>query len=130
MEDICDMNDRHALEVQIMEFGQVPKQLFTKPHVRRILQQSPKVLLNTEDYNNREYSVELVDTVRLHKEAVTCVLCAGDRVISVGKDGTLKVYDMVQEKQIRSVVLSSTSLSSCVMIDENTVAVGSWDNEM
>ncbi|XP_069951437.1 protein FAN isoform X2 [Cherax quadricarinatus] len=32
---ITDLNDRLALEVQITEFGQVPKQLFTKPHPRR-----------------------------------------------------------------------------------------------
>lgn len=30
-----DLNERHALEVQIMEFGQIPKQVFTVPHPRR-----------------------------------------------------------------------------------------------
>lgn len=32
---ITDLNDRLALEVQITEFGQVPKQLFLKPHPQR-----------------------------------------------------------------------------------------------
>ena len=32
---ITDLNERAALEQQIMEFGQTPKQLFTKPHVAR-----------------------------------------------------------------------------------------------
>lgn len=32
---ITDLNDRLALEVQITEFGQVPKQLFGRPHPRR-----------------------------------------------------------------------------------------------
>ncbi|XP_045592665.1 protein FAN-like isoform X4 [Procambarus clarkii] len=32
---ITDLNDRLALEVQITEFGQVPKQLFCRPHPRR-----------------------------------------------------------------------------------------------
>lgn len=32
---ITDLNDRLALEVQITEFGQVPKQLFSKPHPQR-----------------------------------------------------------------------------------------------
>ncbi|KAG7168899.1 FAN-like [Homarus americanus] len=32
---ITDLNDRLALEVQITEFGQVPKQLFSRPHPKR-----------------------------------------------------------------------------------------------
>lgn len=32
---VDDLNDRHALEVQIMEFGQIPKQVFTVPHPQR-----------------------------------------------------------------------------------------------
>lgn len=31
-----DFGKRHALEVQIMEFGQIPKQLFTVPHPSRL----------------------------------------------------------------------------------------------
>ncbi|XP_045767552.1 protein FAN-like [Maniola jurtina] len=126
---IYDMNDRHALEVQIMEFGQVPKQLFTKPHVRKIIPHITKQL-SIQDYENNEYSLECIDTIWLHKEAVNCVLRKEDRIISVCKDGTLKVYDMGQRKQIRSVILSSTPLSCCVMVDEHIVAVGSWDNEI
>ncbi|CAH2104383.1 unnamed protein product [Euphydryas editha] len=129
LECIYDMNDRHALEVQIMEFGQVPKQLFTKPHVRKIL---PKILkpLSNQGYDNKEYIMKCLNTISLHKEAVTSALRNGDIIISVSKDGTLKVYDMVQMKQIRSVILCSTPLSSCVMVDQNIVAAGSWDNEI
>lgn len=121
------MNDRHALEVQIMEFGQVPKQLFTKPHVKRITHQITKPLVKEKTPFN---TMECMKTIELHKEAVTCILRVDSKVISVGKDGTLKVFDTGLCKQIRSVVLSSTPLSSCVMVDGNTVAVGSWDNEM
>jgi factor associated with neutral sphingomyelinase activation len=32
---ISDLNERHALEVQIMEFGQIPKQVFKVPHPQR-----------------------------------------------------------------------------------------------
>ncbi|XP_028155819.1 protein FAN-like isoform X2 [Ostrinia furnacalis] len=129
LERVYDMNDRHALEVQIMEFGQVPKQLFTRPHVRKVGHQIAKPLC-CPDPVAVSYSVECVDTIRLHKEAVTCVLRQGKRIISVGKDGTLKVYDLEQKKQIRSIILCETPLSSCVMIDEQTVAAGSWDNEI
>lgn len=76
------------------------------------------------------YKLECIDTICLHKDAVTCVVRQGARIISVGKDGILKVYDAEQRKQIRSVILCTTPLSSCVMVDENIVAAGSWDNEM
>ena len=33
---VKDINERAALEQQIMEFGQTPKQLFTHPHPRRL----------------------------------------------------------------------------------------------
>lgn len=128
LECVYDMNDRHALEVQIMEFGQVPKQLFTKPHVRKISPRITKPLFNLDC--NASYKMDCIDVLQLHKEAVTCAIRSENRVISVGKDGTLKVYDTLLKKQIRSVILSSTPLSSCVMVDNNTVAVGSWDNEM
>lgn len=35
LDAIADLNERHALEVQIMEFGQIPKQVFRVPHPRR-----------------------------------------------------------------------------------------------
>lgn len=37
LESITDPAQRHALEVQIMEFGQIPKQVFRHPHPKRIL---------------------------------------------------------------------------------------------
>jgi factor associated with neutral sphingomyelinase activation len=128
LELVYDMNDRHALEVQIMEFGQIPKQLFTKPHVRKIGYVVEKPLSQSEEPIT--YKVDCLDEIRLHKEAVTCALRHGSRVISVGKDGALKVYDVSLRKQIRSIILCQTPLSSCVMIDDNIVAAGSWDNEM
>lgn len=36
LDTIRDINDRHGLEVQIMEFGQIPKQIFTLPHPKRL----------------------------------------------------------------------------------------------
>lgn len=35
LNSIADLNERHALEVQIMEFGQIPKQVFKVPHPKR-----------------------------------------------------------------------------------------------
>lgn len=36
LDTVQDINDRHGLEVQIMEFGQIPKQVFTLPHPKRL----------------------------------------------------------------------------------------------
>lgn len=36
LDTIKDLNDRHGLEVQIMEFGQIPKQVFKLPHPKRL----------------------------------------------------------------------------------------------
>lgn len=36
LDTVRDINDRHGLEVQIMEFGQIPKQVFTLPHPKRL----------------------------------------------------------------------------------------------
>ncbi|KAL4712825.1 hypothetical protein ACJJTC_011895 [Scirpophaga incertulas] len=127
LELVYDMNDRHALEVQIMEFGQIPKQLFTKPHVRKVGNVVEKVKDNSEQ---KSYTIECIDVISLHKKEVTCVIRQGSKIISVGKDGTLKVYDSTHKKQIRSVILCETPLSSCVMIDDNIVAAGSWGNEI
>lgn len=35
LDSITDPNERHTLEVQIMEFGQIPKQVFQVPHPKR-----------------------------------------------------------------------------------------------
>jgi hypothetical protein len=41
LETINDLEQRYALEIQIGEFGQVPKQLFMSPHPQRLLPTSP-----------------------------------------------------------------------------------------
>lgn len=41
MDAIRKLEDRYALEVQIGEFGQVPKQIFTSPHPQKRTKNSP-----------------------------------------------------------------------------------------
>lgn len=50
LEVVKDPSHRQALEVQIMEFGQVPKQVFNVPHPRRKL----GIPLLTEPYQVKE----------------------------------------------------------------------------
>lgn len=43
LNDIQNPNEKHALQTQIMEFGQIPKQIFRKPH-------PPKTCLLINDF--------------------------------------------------------------------------------
>lgn len=55
LEVVKDPSHRQALEVQIMEFGQVPKQVFNVPHPRRKL----GILLLTEPYQVQEDETQI-----------------------------------------------------------------------
>ncbi|ELT88952.1 hypothetical protein CAPTEDRAFT_180999 [Capitella teleta] len=52
LEKVEDLNQRAALETQIMEFGQTPKQLFRHPHPRRI----PPLTVPPEPYESHAAS--------------------------------------------------------------------------
>lgn len=43
VDTIYDLSEKHALEVQIMEFGQIPKQIFKIPHPQRLNSIPPSV---------------------------------------------------------------------------------------
>lgn len=47
LDTIRDINDRHGLEIQIMEFGQIPKQIFTLPHPKRSVSLLDKLYVET-----------------------------------------------------------------------------------
>lgn len=49
LESITDSEERHAKEVQIMEFGQVPKKIFNLPHPQRHAQLIPRGIANKGD---------------------------------------------------------------------------------
>lgn len=73
-----------------------------------------------------------------HKDSVSCVSLmnegSGDDVISVGRDGMLKLYSMKTGKLTRSVSLSPLPLSSCVsykpLSQSNILVAGCWDNTL
>lgn len=118
LDKINDLAKRHALEVQISEFGQIPKQLFTRPHVQKIV---PKPIqmrklssidtewfakdeTDTNDENRMENTYEtltLAASYQTHKNLICFVLIDGKMVISTGKDGLLKCYNMDEKRQIR-----------------------------
>ncbi|XP_055712344.1 protein FAN-like [Phlebotomus papatasi] len=136
LDEVTDMAHRHALEVQISEFGQIPNQLFTRPHVPRVVTNpqasalSPSVPKSPE---NEEMPLLMDLTLKVkyqaHKDVITSVVVDGTNIISTGKDGVLKCYDFAKQKQLRSVRVTSMPISSCIKLPgANVVVLGSWDN--
>lgn len=127
LDGINDFTKRHALEVQISEFGQIPKQLFDKPHVPRNMngtigsrrlshnqsrQNSFSITNDGHEGNITGASQILLDNFeclvfderyQTHKDLISCVLCdvESNAVMSTGKDALLKCYNFVEKRQIR-----------------------------
>ncbi|KAL3186635.1 hypothetical protein MRX96_027445 [Rhipicephalus microplus] len=66
----------------------------------------------------------------LHKEMVTDVCFSANKknIFSVSQDSLLKLYSLEQKQQLRSASVSDMTLSSCIVINDKTVVVASWDN--
>ncbi|XP_060598454.1 protein FAN-like, partial [Ruditapes philippinarum] len=156
LDSIKDPNERACMEIQIMEFGQVPKQLFTTPHpVRSTSKEHPPdmaipphvishehrsktpetdqveedAILQTVDFTNMHKIV----TFSKHKDSITDVkLCLEKKMaFSVSQDSLLKLYCLEEQRQLRSVTIANMALSSCiVMPDCKTVICGAWDNNV
>lgn len=117
--DLCAVRDpvtRHMYEIQILEFGQIPRQLFTKPHPARFAGLIPPPFpirsldvktgsREEEDgvenrfrswSQSRLFDLQLENVFQGHKKPVTGVAIVsqnGDmQAASVSLDGFLKVY--------------------------------------
>lgn len=114
LDHVNDLTKRHALEVQISEFGQVPKQLFTKPHVPRLCsdhlrrlssvdkEHVPDVVdTNTQLLVDSFKTITFLENYQTHKDLISSVLVDGSIVVSTGKDGLLKCYNTKEKRQIR-----------------------------
>ncbi|XP_031833417.1 protein FAN isoform X2 [Nomia melanderi] len=143
LDTIRDANDRHGLEVQIMEFGQIPKQIFTLPHPKRSVSLMDKLyelqfLPGNESLGEKAFELRQLMTFQSHKESVSSIIVMNaekiDEVASVGQDGNLKLYSIKTKKLTRSVALSMLPLSSCISYyptsRRNILVVGSWDNSL
>uniref|UniRef100_A0A182JZX8 Protein FAN n=1 Tax=Anopheles christyi TaxID=43041 RepID=A0A182JZX8_9DIPT len=122
---INDLAARHAIEVQISEFGQIPKQLFRTAHVSKLLAvpgtvgpASGRMVLHKQG----EYCS--------HKDTITAV--AIDRTVghifTTSKDGTMTCYSLGERRKIRSVQLSDLPISSVQLAPDRSIILGGWDN--
>ncbi|XP_071176660.1 protein FAN-like [Mytilus edulis] len=164
LDSISDPNERARMEIQIMEFGQTPKQLFKTQHPQKFQHPSPQGTLqfmqetketnsptpeNSDDMlsidTDEDHStatvfdvqelnnLELFHQYTLHKDSVTdlCLARDGRNIFSVSQDSFLKMYSLEEQRQLRSVNVSSMALSSCQLLPDNlTIVVGSWDNNV
>ncbi|KAK4880232.1 hypothetical protein RN001_008378 [Aquatica leii] len=140
LDSIKDLNKRHALEVQIMEFGQIPKQLFKVPHPQRKakLQMLKSVLVenvltDSMDSWKTMSSLNLESLFNTHKDSVSALLVANNenQIISVGYDSKLKVFSLSQNRQIRSANIGNMPLSSIIQLPNmNVLVIGSFDNNI
>ncbi|XP_050717441.1 protein FAN-like [Eriocheir sinensis] len=154
---ITDLNERLAAEVQITEFGQVPKQLFHRPHPARTrsyglyppaaLSQGcgdspPEPPVDCEEEGAKGvlgglwgWAAELarLGEVRAHRESVMGVAFTSDSltVMSVGRDTLAKLHSLPSLKQVRSVRVGPMAASCCQHVPgTKTVLIGSWDNNV
>lgn len=149
LENINELAKRHAFEVQISEFGQIPKQLFMKPHAQRIVPISiiarSLSIMDRENYieqdpdDNKEeectiskYDKLIFETdFQSHKSLIYSVNVVDDLIVTTGKDGLLKCYNAKENKLSRSVPISNLPISSCIKLpNSNSFVLGSWDNSM
>lgn len=159
-DSIEDPDQKIAMLTQILEFGQTPRQLFTKPHPQRItprfhnvsagtsISTSPNDLSPgspsmesfedlTEESKTLAWSnmnkLALQSSHKIHKEPVTgiAVTLGGVSVFTTSQDSTLKMFSKESNALQRSVSFSNMALSSCVILPEDkTVVCSSWDNNV
>ena len=109
--------------------------------------QLTKYIININQYIIKTFTASKSTNITLknpiifqsHKEAVSAVRIIidekeGENIVSIGRDGIMKIYSLQSEKLIRSIVLSSVSLCSCTSYqtpsNSNVLVVGSWDNSL
>uniref|UniRef100_U5EY84 Putative neutral sphingomyelinase n-smase activation associated factor n=1 Tax=Corethrella appendiculata TaxID=1370023 RepID=U5EY84_9DIPT len=135
---VKDLAQRHALEVQISEFGQIPKQLFTLPHVAKLptINKLPPSITSiiSEDENLRENSIifTLESQFCSHKDEISslCVDSQRNCFLTAGKDGTFKYYSTEERRQLRNVQISDMSLSAMQLTTNRLIIFGCWDNSI
>jgi WD40 repeat protein len=144
-----DELERRSIEVQIREFGQCPKQLWTSPHPARVPLDSgsadslnsngngngkdkyapikKEVFENSKKKDMKMFTLDSLANCVIHRSEVTSIAVKTDQnsnsnsyFVYVGsKDGLLKVYSTRLDCAIRSFNVSSMALSSVYVVPKN-----------
>ena len=138
LDKISDLNDRYALEVQISEFGQVPKQIFHRPHPARyttlpavVHARAPPVSEAAQSRLPRISRLVRLGDHQAHKEAVSALALVGDDLIaSASHDSNVRLYRSSTAAVERSFSARSITISSIVSPSRDTLVLSSWDNSI
>ncbi|XP_053677990.1 protein FAN-like [Anopheles nili] len=125
--DLALINDRaarHAVEVQISEFGQIPKQLFRTAHVSKLL--AIPVSLGAGCKMSIQKEIEYCS----HKDMITALVvdASSGNIFTTSKDGTMTCYNLAEKRKIRSVQLSNLPISSVQISNDKSIILGGWDD--
>ena len=142
LDKIQDLEKRYALELQIGEFGQVPKQLFTSPHPQRMANSKASPIGGPEEgdpvvakvkWKRNLKGMRMVCDFKAHKERLATVAVSADKlwVFSASHDNVLKMYSMEEMSNVRTVSVGTRNISCCLPLPNNqTVLLGSWDHSV
>jgi len=143
LDKISDLNERYALEVQISEFGQIPKQIFKSPHPQRYtsippsIQYSPAKKINKKQHVREKWKklrqLRRCSDYLAHKEPIsaTCLTNHSSVLVSASQDSVLKVYNLRETQVERSVSVKSMTISAVVAPgDGDFLVLATWDNSL
>ena len=142
LDSIADLEQRFALEVQISEFGQVPKKIFSRPHPGRYTHIPAEIHANVRrgeggksDSVSREWG-RVSGVTRLgdhlhHREGVTAVcLVRGDSLAVSAGDSSLKLYSWGRGGVERSLSVTSVTISAIISPGPVTLILACWDHSI
>ena len=140
LDKISDLNERYALEVQISEFGQVPKQIFRRPHPARYTALPAAVHCSTAPsvktgaasppWPRIRRLVRLGDH-QTHREGVSALQILGkDVVVSASHDSNVRLYSSSTASIERSFSARSITISSIVCPGRDSLILACWDNSI
>lgn len=157
---VQDPVQRASMEAQVSEFGQTPKQLFSAPHPARLPRAqwtdsnagrslSSPVLGGSSDSgavhgaaDDGSVGADLGffspaprvahHMANLHREAVTGLAVNDHHILSVSRDGSLRVHERAARRPMRATddVAGGAPLSCCQLVGNDAALVGSWDSSV
>ena len=142
LDKITDLNERYAHEVQISEFGQIPKQIFTSPHPQRYSNIPPSVLPSPPKSVKKHSRQKWKQNIRClrrysdyvaHREPVsaTCLTSQDSVVVSGSQDSVIKLYKVHDMSLEGGVAVKSMTISAVVSPEGGDYLVlATWDNSL
>jgi len=138
LDEISDLNERYGLEVQISEFGQIPKMIFSKPHPQRYSSIPLAIPIHSPSKPTSQHSTKWIMISELvrsadhqsHKEPISAIAMFQEHVVvSASQDSIVKLYNLSNSTVERSLSARTMTISSIVCpYKSNSILLGCWDS--